>query len=717
VTFAQLHKSVSYLIAGLGLAALCLGSDLGILAELAIAIGFVASFFVEGAVVFRPGYARAWTIALFALLGLQIARGFIGASILPLVLEFVAALQISRLFNRRGARDHQQIAALALLHLIAATVLSTELAYAFAFLGFVVVAPWMLALSHLRFEIEAQLASRPAEERDRSMARVLSSKRVVGARFLAGTAALAIPLFAMTGMVFIAFPRVGLGIFSFGNEPAARVSGFGSNVELGDFGLIRTDPTVVLRVTPPDVPPTPPPLAAIRMRGTSFDHYDGRRWTRSRDVRSENVGRVNALYPVPDRFPFPDRDRPWSIVLDALDEPVVFLPPDTVGLEITPRIENGLEIGREIHRVPGGAEIRYVDEDGLGLRYIAWTSDEVRSDPISPADTRRYLQLPDDHEAVIALAREWAGDATDPGEQAQRLLEHLRDSGEYTYSLDMPRVGDRQPLEVFLLDAKRGHCEYFATALAVMLRALGIPSRNVVGFLGGTWNAYGSYYALSQGEAHSWVEVWIEDRWVTLDPTPPSRDDVLLEGAWLAEVRAIADAMRTRWAEHVVAYDLRAQAGLFRSIRRFFGRGPREGGRREVERDRPDAAPEWTSALWIAAALAAGALAFWLVRRRRGRGRKHDESADVVLYRALETALARLGHARPPERTPLEHLAALERARFGAIDVAREVTERYLASRFGREPLSGPELERLRGAVRALHRRRDLSAPADSRLT
>jgi len=702
MSFARLHKVVAYLIAGLGLASLALGEELSMGAGVLIAIGFVASAFVEGPILADPRWARGWTIGLLALVVLQIARGVLGAPILPLVLELAAALQISRLMSRRGAREHQQIAALALLHLIAATVLSTELAYAFAFLGFVVALPWMLALSHLRSEIEGQLA-----DREGSMPRVLASKSVVGPGFLAGTAALALPLFALTGLVFVTFPRVGLGFLSFGRDTGQRTSGFGSNIELGDFGVIRTDPTVVLRVVPPDLGERPPPLRTIRMRGTSFDHYDGRRWTRSRDARARGVGRIDALYSVPVRLPVPERDAPWSIVLDGLDEPVLFLPPGTVGIEVPPRMTGGVETGREILHTPG-VDVRYADADGLGLRYVAWTNDEPRpASALDPEEARRYLQVPEAHERVAALAREWTEGASDDAERVRMLLEHLRDADQYRYSLETPRLGGRTPLDVFLFEAKRGHCEYFATALAIQLRTLGIPARNVAGFLGGRFNPYGGYYALSQGDAHSWVEAWLPGRgWITLDPTPPSRDTIAVEEGPFGELREMVDALRTRWSEHVVGYDLQRQVGLFRGIRRWL-RGSGSSDRSSREEGAPasletSGAPGWVWALF--AALAIGALAaVWLRRRRRA---TVEPPGAVRLYRALELALAKAGHPRPPARTPLEHVAHLEREGFPELELVREVTERYLSARYGGAALAPEELERLRGAVSALRRMR-----------
>src|SRR5690606_23657166 len=115
------------------------------------------------------------------------------------------------------------------------------------------------------------------------------------------------------------------------------------------------------------------------------------------------------------------------------------------------------------------------------------------SQPLDAAglpDKARYLSLPPGMtERVAALARRWAGDATQPLEIAARIEEQLRT--EYRYDLESPSGSTPNPLEHFLFESKRGHCEFYSTAMAVMLRTLGVPSRNVTGFIGGTSNRFG----------------------------------------------------------------------------------------------------------------------------------------------------------------------------------------------------------------------------------
>jgi transglutaminase-like putative cysteine protease len=713
MSFARLHEVVTYLIAALGFYALTLGGELGTTSSLLLALGLVSSLFARGPLLARPGWIRAWNVAVIVFLALQILRGFVGEPFLALGLEFAGFLQVTRLMNRRTAADHQQIAVLAFLHVIAATVLSTEIAYGLVFVGFVIVTPWMLVLSHLRREIEANYQA--AGERKVDVARVLASKRIVGPSFLAGTAILTIPIFALTIVLFLVFPRVGMGFLAFGEGHGQRTAGFGSNVELGDFGVIRDDPTVVLRVRLPDMGARPPPTLALRMRGTSFDRYDGRRWTRGQ-TQSAPIRSHGDFFPI--HRDERRGDRTIDVVLDHLDEPVIFIPPRAIGVRIPPRVEGGFDRNREVRRARG-LDLRYGDDDALGLTYTVFVSGEpgeILEEPLDDEERLAYLALPEGMDRVRALAREIAGDAATDAERAHRIDAWLRDSGTFRYSLEMPDTGGRDPLEVFLFEARSGHCEYFSTAMAVMLRAIGIPTRNVTGFLGGAYNPYGNYYAIRQGDAHSWLEARIDDRWVTFDPTPPARGDIRPEEGVFAEIRAIVDALSTRWANEVVGYDLRSQVEGLRNLFRF-ARSVREafsfGGDAEMpgapdEASEPRRAPTSSSsvlaALVLLVAITTIAAVVLVLRRRRTRAATGSPSvlAAVRLYRELERALEDLQRPRPASTTPREHADALSKEGYAHADTVAEVTSRYEAARWGGEPLRPDEVEKLTRAIAAI---------------
>ena len=95
----------------------------------------------------------------------------------------------------------------------------------------------------------------------------------------------------------------------------------------------------------------------------------------------------------------------------------------------------------------------------------------------------------------------------------------------FRYTLKLTGTPGRDPLAHFLFETRAGHCEYFASAMAVMLRAIGIPSREVNGFLPGEYNDLGGDYIVRASDAHSWVEAYFPGSgWITFDPTPPAPD-------------------------------------------------------------------------------------------------------------------------------------------------------------------------------------------------
>ena len=715
MSFATLHKLVAYLLSGLGLVALSLGSELESEVVALMFIGYLGSYFAEGKLLARPYYSKAWTGLLAAVLVLQLARAISSEPTLAMPIEFAALLQISKLWNRRTAVDYQHIAVLAFVHLIAATVLSTSLSYALIFIGFVIATPWMLALSQLRREIEGNYpVSAPDDEHARAaVQRVLASRRVVGVSFLLNTAALAVPLFVMTLTIFVAVPRVGQGFLSLQRGQGQRVAGFGNQIELGGFGVIRDDPTVVLRVTPLPRVDEKAPRIALRLRGTSFDNYDGKRWTRSPNPPKllQTSDRESYTIRRPAELP---RDQQLQIVLDHLDEPVVFIPYGTVALHVPARIVSAQKVTRGLFTGPG-MDLRYDDPNELGLVYTAFVSKspEEADLPALPSERRtRYLQVPDGHEQVAQLAHDLTRDSPGELDSAQRIMRYLQ-SRRFKYSLTQPDVKGQPPLPSFLFEARSGHCEYFASAMAIMLRTIGIPARNVTGFVGGRYNPYGGYYALRQGDAHSWVEAYIEGRgWVTYDPTPVLRGELGPKSNLWADLQALFDALKTRWLTSVVGYDLRTQVNMLRQLSRFFASrdssaADARGG--NASHDFAALKRQYAWLGWVVLGMLVGLLGLrWYRKRRRARqamrGLSREVADAVRLYQDLERALESQGKPRPAGATPVEHALALAAAGFPLSDDVRSVTESYMRVRYGGAVLAETERAELRVAIERVRR-------------
>jgi len=707
------HKLVAYLFAGLGLISLMLGASFTPVDSMLVMVAFVASWFAEPPLIDRPGYSRLWTIAAVVLLLVQIARAVGGEATLTVGVQYAAFLQISRLCHRKTAADYQQIAILAFLHLIAGTVLSSGLEYGVVFFGFVIVMPWMLTLTHLRKELETQY---PVGS---PMLRVeLDSHELTSASFFGGTTLLALPLFVLTAAMFFAFPRVGFGFLSNLGARTTTVAGFGDDVELGGFGTIRDDPTVVMRVKVGGRPEPPPRSIGIRLRGTSFDRYQGGRWSRSQ-FEDDRVRHIEDLY-ILLRPPKPS-DREYEIILDPMEEAVLFIPEGTVAMRVPPTVRAGRTRYREVAYEPG-FDIRYKGQVEGPLTYKAFVGSETQSisEPMSEALRDRYLEVPEQYQRVEALAKRIVGDVSDPKAQAERVQWYLRSGGDYAYTLDQPDTEGKEPLDVFLFEAKAGHCEYFSTAMAIMMRTLGIPARNVTGFLGADYNPYGDYYAVRNGNAHSWVEVFVDGSWVTFDPTPASREVFSSPLGFATKLRQMLDAMRVQWAEYVVEYNIRDQAralqGLVSWYRSFGTRGRHKAGGADPgsESGLGDIPfkPDWRWFIGIMGVFGAGVLfARWRQKQRRQSraGRTLDPNRDraVRLYLSLEASLRKTGRARPSDVTPREHAEELGRRGFAGAGEVKEVTDAYLAARFGGDPMSLAEYQRLRQLSRSIRARQN----------
>jgi len=734
VRFAQVHKFSAYVLAVLGLVALGAGGELPIASTVAIAVGVAVSWFLEGDVLQSERYHRGWNVCIVLALAVQIVRyAFFDTELLLAIVEFASLLQIMKLATRRSARDYQQITVLALLQLIAATVLGGGLSYAVCFFGFVIATPWAMTLGHLRREIEGNYladarAGRAGVPID--VARILRSRRVVGPGLLVGSSLLALPIFLLTAVIFVLFPRIGLGIVTLRGRSENTVAGFGSSVDLRGHGTIRNDPTIVLRVEPLRLEANPPPMRSFRLRGATFDRYNGRGWSRTDTWRAEvvNVERAGNHYALL-RLPNPGRDEGFRVTLDPLDPPVVPILEGAVGLQIEARFTAGLARypTLTLDRDDG---VRYPNSDEMGLSYIVWTGSHTGA--TSPARRlfaetyerfrQRYLQLPNDlSPRVRELALEITRDESSPLGKARAIERHL--STRYRYTLELESGGAQHPLEDFLFRSRAGHCEYFSTAMAVMLRTIDIPARNVTGFLGGTFNRYGRFYEIHQGDSHSWVEVWDAQRgWVTFDPTPPMGEVPRLRSGVVAEIDAIMEAARVRWRRYIVDFDLRDQAHIAQEVWHYYvtHRRPRHRTTARSSHDsrRGFPLPVKTVAIAVAGLCVLGLIAFQVRAWRaapvalRTPQRSRSVRAAQQLALALDEALSARGTSRPPSVSPLAFARELERRADPFAPTALRIAERYMASRYGAVELSETELATLRADLReALHRSLRASPP------
>jgi len=707
VRFGLIHRLMTDAIAVLGILALVTSGELGRWIGGAVLIGLAGALTVPEGWQSKPWMRRFSTVAPILLLVVQFGRLFTGASTLELAVEFAAALQIIRLATRRGAAHDQQVIVLALLHLIAGTVIGGGIGYGLCFLGFLVVAPGALVLSHLRREVEGNYRQ---GARDRTglpvdVPRILRSRRVVDRAFLVATCLLSIPIFWFTAGLFVLFPRVGLSFLLLSKPHGGRMVGFSEHVDLGEVGTLRTDPTIALRIEIPDLPDPPPPRLAMHLRGAAFDTYDGRTWSRSlnqHDVAPHEGGVVwirRSQDPL--HIPSSVRDHAWRIDLEPIDPPVLFAPLNAVAIQLRQRGELVLNPHLEIWSEPEGA-LRYNGSDERGVRYAVFigSDQDLAQETLTRSDEDRYTALPRNiSDRVRKLAHQVVPETATPLEKARGIESYLRRS--FSYDLSSPAGRSSDPLDDFLFASRRGHCEFYSSAMVVLLRELKIPSRNVTGFIGGSYNRFGHYYAVRQGDAHSWVEAFVPDHgWQTFDPTPPSDAAPRSElSGVLAFMRDIIEATSQRWDRYVVGYDLRQQVYLFETISRY---GSRHASPL-IARIRPIA---------IGGAVgAAGVIAYIILQRRSKRrtvagptkdARSRERILATALYELLETVMSAKGIPRGASTPPLRHAQSLEQLGHPLADDVLHLTNVYLDARFGGAALSDDDRRDFETRVRRL---------------
>ncbi len=614
--------------------------------------------------------------------GLSVARG--GSGSLVALAHFALLAQGLQLLDARPRRSEFLLVALALFQVILASNLTDSLLFAPLLALFLPTAVWTLIVHTLR--TEALEAGTPA-----------AADRVLTPALLRTTVVASILSLALALFLFLLFPRLpGHLVRGPLQDPGSAMAGFSDRVELGDLGRIRGDPSVLLRVE--TLRGTPPPRERAYWRGLAFDSFDGRRWSVARSERRVlfgdpeiglELGRGSSA-----------ADLVQRVVREPVPSGVLFAVPAPLSVEG--------DLGRILRDRNGGIyasrglndRVRYTVASDTHQPSDAELRDDV-AEP--PRDGERYLELPPLSSAVHRIALEAVGDARSDADRARAIESYLRRTGHYTDT--PPRIDPkdpRSPIEAFLLGQRAGHCEYFASAMAVLARSLGLPARLVNGLAGGHENAIGGFVELTHSDAHAWVEIHYRHAgWVTYDPTPPDlrlrAEPALGIGERLDELQS---AFELWWFQHVVNFDRADQARGLRAVWNAWHHARREVPREPATRGvlgglRPLLRP---LAGGILTALACGALVAWALRRRRARPTLPPE------YAAALRLLARRGLVREAA-LPARDFArrAATRLPEPAARAFAALTERYLAERFGGRigGSGGAELRLLRDSLRA----------------
>lgn len=610
---------------------------------------------------------------------------YVSGAFLPATVHFIFFLLVCKVLTAKSSRDFTYLKLLAALELLAAAILSTNL----SFFGFLALFMLFAIASFTSSEV------RTSTQQQRSVVRggLRAFPRRLGV--------LAIFLFAgiltMTAALFFVLPRTARAAMERFIPQRYHLPGFTNEVTLGQIGEIKQSSAPVMHIRND----RSAEMMNVRWRGAALTEFDGRRWFNP--PGGDEVIRVPMdTHTVMLKSPQPTRRGSRMVYHVQLSE----IASDTL---FYAGIVQSISINAPMLHFTRGGSLRVSEVPTSGLKYIAAsiveeesTSPRAPPDPLPPIERDELLLLPENLDARIPrLAREVTeGSATDD-HKARSMEKYLRRNYGYTLHLLSAAVPD--PLANFLFVRKKGHCEYFASAMAVMLRTVGIPSRVVTGFASGVYNPLTGWQVVRASDAHSWVEAWIPNRgWTTYDPTPA--DPNASSSELMTRVSFFFDAAEQFWQDWIMSYDLERQIVLASRVQQS-GRG--------VKLHWVDGSIEWLSGaarssagyaptaavllfVAIAAVLLGPAAAQWwrgaMRVRRMKRGEGHASDA-TLLYQRMLALLERRGIQKPPWLTPSEFARVLPATELSPL--VEDLTCAYVEFRFGGKHEAAPRIVQL----------------------
>jgi transglutaminase-like putative cysteine protease len=638
--------------------------------------------------------------------------------------HFLLFVTLVRLYSVTTDRDSLFLSMLAFAGVLASAVFTVDTSFLAFFLIFLLFAVAVfVGLEIRRGAAGAVFPTAGADiQKERKFNRALS------------LAALSVALGAIAfgSILFFVFPRFSAGYFARTGLQPSLMSGFTNDVELGQIGEIKKNRTVVMRVQTG----SPVNYPMLRWRGIALTNFDGRRWTTTKMTEQSHQPQSNGWITLATRAEIEGRPAlqvEFITLLQPMATNTLFVPAQVMSLRGN--------FSGEAGTYDGAVRRSYLDVDSTGSIFNPSRNfSQIRYEGISlltvarPAQARYagtdyprgfrdiYLQLPLKLDPRIPdLARKISAAADNPYDKSIAIESYLR--SHYAYTLNLTGKPGADPLAYFLFETKAGHCEYFASAMAVMLRTLRIPSREVNGFLPGEYNDVAGDYIVRASDAHSWVEAYFPGNgWVTFDPTPPSNEQA---AGFFSRLGMYVDWFQLTWNEWIINYDFSHQTSLARSVgqvstdwwdswRHKFRRFQDHSMERLTEWQRTHGLLRFVFPIMLVLSLLVLRLE-WLHKLLRwmnfawqanlpAAARNNPQLASR-LYAELLRLLEKRGFSRHDTQTPREFAAsfALEG---GLAPAIQEFTDIYAQSRFGGAPCDSFRLRALLEEVRSAPRPR-----------
>ena len=513
-------------------------------------------------------------LLFFPMDALFLSRLYVGNSTNPplfaallAAVHFLIYLTLVRFFSALSERDALFLAMLSFAGILAAAVLTVDTTFLIFFFAYLLCGVGAFVGLELRRGAVGAIWPSPGAhpEREQKLTRALS--------YAALTVALG--SIAIGSVLFFIFPRISAGYLGRASFSPSLMTGFSENVELGQIGEIKKNSSVVMRVQ------TGKPIGyeRLRWRGIALTTFDGRRWSSTerstQKLQPSQDGWIHAGDPMP-RVEGAGPGILYTVFLEPMAADAIFVPGRVVSLKgnFTGESGNSIFSQQRNYLVRDSTDtIQNPYHNYTAIRYAGFSRlppvnvEKLRAAPTKypPEIASTYLQLPTPLDPRIPqYARQLTRGMKTPFDKAKAIETFLRT--QFSYTLNLTGKPGEDPLVHFLFVARAGHCEYFATAMAVLLRTLGIPTREVNGFLPGEYNDLAGDYIVRASDAHSWVEVYFpENGWQTFDPTPASAE---VPTSMLSRLGQYADWLEITWSEWIIGYDIAHQLTLAQNLQR-----------------------------------------------------------------------------------------------------------------------------------------------------
>ena len=653
----------THLIALTGFLAISLTGAVGVptisIFTISLILSFINDRYGRG---YYLGHGVSTLLALLLAVYLALGVFLLRLELFQSILDFLIFLQVIKLLGKKSMRDIIQIYALSFFQFLAGTIITVNFSYSLAFVIYIAVAVWAIIVFEMR-KGAIDAGNRGNEE-----------PALVTPRFLSAAFILSFCILLAAVLIFVSVPRLRGSYFSSGFLRTGELkSGFSEEVKLGRVGEIKLDgsPVMMVRILDRGVEDIPYP---VYWRGVSLDKFDGETWRAGtvghKIYAPDPAGRIIVSVAGAGGYVLKQ-----EIITEPLDTDVLFSANVPIGFSSVPggRV-SGTNDSYSLHGSASNRIKYYAVSD-----ILAPSPEELRKDDSPyPHDMEAYLQLPPLGERVRDLALEITSSDKSAYDKAVSIKRYLLTN--YGYTRTLASGSADYPLEEFLFTKKEGHCEYFATAMAVLLREAGIPSRIVNGFIGGDVNKLGNFFLIRESDAHSWVEVFFPGHgWVSFDPTPESGGGA--SPALVPFVASYLDYLRFRWNRYVIDFSGRDQERLLGSVRDTWTWNARTLFRGAGFKSLLD---KRAAALIAVLVIAAGALAagpgIRSFRRSRSGGPAEKSSA---LYNDALRFLSKRGYPKPEFMTAREFSDVLARGSYPGSSAMESLTGKYLQTRFG----------------------------------